>query len=91
MFKFSESEKEKTYFGGLRIAGKKTPVDISSVSNIGVVALGSRGLENLLNKSLRLIRFFQKQLDHCGKNLKLCLPIMLAFHSWNLEIEYLPV
>lgn len=45
---------EDDVLGYLGVTGQETPVDVGSVSDVGVVVFGGGGLEDLLDKGLGL-------------------------------------
>lgn len=63
--------REYHVLSNLGVGGKETPVDIGAIADVWVVILCGGVLEDLLDKCLGLIvlRFFEKELDDCGKDL----------------------
>lgn len=59
------------YLGDVEIPRQKTPIDVSSVSNIRIVIVCSCLLENLLHKTLGVVWLLEEQFDHCRKDLQL--------------------
>ena len=53
------------YLGNLRVRRKEAPVDICSVTNIGVIVLCCCGLKHLLYKTLVAPRLFQEEFHDC--------------------------
>lgn len=58
---------------GIAGVGQKTPVDVSSVTDIRVVVLGCRSLKHPLHQTLCLLRPLEEELDYGSENLQLCL------------------
>jgi len=62
-----------TNLGDVKITGKKTPVNVSTIADVGIVAVGCCFLEHLLHQTLVVARVLQEQFDNGCEDLKLCL------------------
>lgn len=60
---------------GVTSVGQKTPVDVSSITDIRVVIFGCRGLKYSLHQTLGFLRPLKEELDNGGEDLQLCLEI----------------
>lgn len=56
---------------GIAGIGQKTPVDVSSVTDVRVVVLSCRSLKHPLHQTLGLLGPLQEQLDNRSENLQL--------------------
>lgn len=64
---------EDHVLGDLGVGGEEAPVDVGSISDVGVVVFGGGGLEDLLDESLRLgeLGLFEEEFDDGGEDLEL--------------------
>ena len=74
-----------TDLGNVWIRGEETPVDVGSISDVWVVALGGRYLQDLLDKTLCLLGFLEEELDHCREDLQLRL--YMCQYSFHLRLQ----
>lgn len=60
---------ERAYLGDVEVARQETPVDVSTVPNIRVVAVGGSKLKDLLHETLIVTRLLEEQLHNGRKDL----------------------
>jgi hypothetical protein len=58
-----------TNLGDVEVAREETPVDVSAVADVGVVAVCCGELQDLLDEALVVARFLEEQLHDRGEDL----------------------